>query len=168
MRFVRQFDCHEAAIRAYVRRLIPSRIDADDVVQEVAVVLWEKLDDFDEEGNFRSWAFSIARFKALAWIRDKGRQNMVLDMDVVSTLADEAERDESDLERQRHALRSCLKKLPAEQRRLVANAYHRDARMEDLAASSGRSAAGFYQWLYRTRQILLECIQRQLASEANK
>ena len=50
--FLRCFTANEAAIRAYVRRLVPLRSDADDVMQEVAVVLWEKFDEFREGGRF--------------------------------------------------------------------------------------------------------------------
>jgi RNA polymerase sigma-70 factor (ECF subfamily) len=36
-RFLRSFTAHEAAIRAYVRRMVPTRADADDVMQEASV-----------------------------------------------------------------------------------------------------------------------------------
>lgn len=166
-RFVREFACHEEAIRAYVRRLAPSRSDADDILQEVAMVLWEKFDEFQEEGNFRSWAFGFARYKVLSWLRDHGRRRLVLDSDVVALIADESNEEDRHLEQQRHAFRSCFAKLPSDQRSLLANAYHPDMKIQEVAATSGRTTAGFYQWLYRMRQMLLECVQRQLASEAN-
>ena len=53
--FLRLFASHEPAIRAYVRRLVPLRADADDVMQDVAVVLWEKFEEFREGGDFRAW-----------------------------------------------------------------------------------------------------------------
>ncbi|QDU75410.1 RNA polymerase sigma factor [Bremerella volcania] len=166
-RFVSEFACHEEAIRAYVRRLIPSRSDCDDILQEVAMVLWEKFDEFHEGGNFRSWAFGFARYKVLSWIRDNGRSRLVLDSDVVALIADESVEEDSYLEMQRLAFRSCFEKLPSHQRSLMANAYRPDMKIQEVAAESGRSTAGFYQWLYRMRQMLLECVQRQLASEAN-
>lgn len=166
-RFAQEFACHEAAIRAFVRRLIPSRNDSDDVFQEVAMTLWEKFDDFEEEGNFRAWAFGIARYKALSWLRDRGRRRLVLDSDVVEMIAAESIAEDGQLEQQRLAFRACFAKLPSEQRSLIADAYRPDVKMQDVAASSGRSAAGFYQWLYRVRQMLLQCVQRQIASEAN-
>ncbi|MFN3152933.1 sigma-70 family RNA polymerase sigma factor [Bremerella sp.] len=166
-RFVREFACHEVAIRAYVRRLVPSRSDCDDILQEVAMVLWEKFDEFDQAGDFRSWAFGFARYKVLSWLRDHGRRRLVLDSDVVAMIADESLEEDSLLEQQRHAFRSCFKKLPGNQQMLMANAYRQDMKIQEVAATSGRSTAGFYQWLYRMRQMLLECVQRQLASEAN-
>ena len=52
--FLRLFTAHELAIRAHVRRLVPTRADADDVVQEVAVVLWQKFATFRHDADFRA------------------------------------------------------------------------------------------------------------------
>ncbi|MBI1246685.1 sigma-70 family RNA polymerase sigma factor [bacterium] len=166
-RFLREFACHEEAIRAYVRRLVPTRCDADDIFQEIAIVLWEKLDEFRQEENFRSWAFGIARYKVLSWLRDKGRRRMVLDADVIELIAEESEREDPYLEMQRKAFDSCFDKIPAEHQQLMTAAYQPNVTIQELAATSGRTKAGFYQWLYRMRQMLLECIQRTIASEAN-
>jgi RNA polymerase sigma-70 factor (ECF subfamily) len=61
----------EPAVRAYVRRLVPTRADADDVMQDVAVVLWEKYGEFRDGGDFRSWAFGVARSQAVSLARGR-------------------------------------------------------------------------------------------------
>ncbi|MEX2186490.1 MAG: sigma-70 family RNA polymerase sigma factor [Pirellulales bacterium] len=164
--FLRAFTAHEPAVRAYARRLVPMRTDADDVMQEVAVVLWDKFDEFREGGDFKAWACGIARFKALAWMRDKGRDRLVLDNDVVDLIADQSLAGEPQLERQRLALEACLKKITPAERELIARAYQPDAKIREVAATSGRSVGGFYQWLYRMRQILLDCVKRELTPES--
>jgi hypothetical protein len=45
--FLRLFAEHEPALRTYIRSLLPSRGDASEVLQEVAVVLWRKFAEFD-------------------------------------------------------------------------------------------------------------------------
>ncbi len=45
-RFLRAFTQHEAGGARLCAALVPSRADADDVLQEVAIVLWEKFDEF--------------------------------------------------------------------------------------------------------------------------
>lgn len=164
--FLRAFLTHEAAVRAFVRRFVPTRTDADDVLQEVAIVLWEKFGEFRAGGDFKAWACGIARFKALAWLRDKGRDRLVLDTDVVELIAAEAWQGESLRDRRREALELCLEKAPAAERELLVRAYQPAAKMQDVAATSGRSVGGFYQWLYRMRQLLLECVERQLGLES--
>lgn len=164
-RFLRLFTAHEPAIRAFIRRLMPSRADADDVMQEAAIVLWEKFDDFQPGAEFRPWAFGIARYKVLAWLRDKRRDRLVLSEETVVLLADEAARDESRLARQRAALDMCAEKLGPVHRDLLFAAYQSDSRIHQLATASGRTVAGFYQWLHRTRALLLDCVRRELKRE---
>jgi len=164
--FLRSFTAQEPAIRAFVRRLVPTRADADDVMQEVSVVLWEKFDSFREGADFRAWAFGVARFEVLAWLRDKGRDRLVLNEDVVTQLADEAAVVEPRLERQREALEACIEKVAPDQRALLMQAYQPDTRIQEVALGSGRTVPGFYQWLHRMRKLLLDCIRRALAQEA--
>jgi RNA polymerase sigma-70 factor (ECF subfamily) len=164
-RFLRLFTAHEPALRAHVRRLVPSRADADDVMQEVSVVLWDKFDTFEEGGDFRDWAFGVARFEVLAWMRDRGRDRLVLDEEAVARIAEEASVDEPRLERQREALEQCMQKVPAAQRGLLMLAYQEGESIQEIARQSGRSTAGFYQWLHRMRRLLLDCIRRSLFNE---
>lgn len=167
IRFLRSFTANEQAIRAYVRRMVPTRGDADDVMQETSVVLWEKFDSFRDDGDFRTWAFGVARFEVLAWLRDKGRDRLVLSEEVIARFADEAGDEEPRLERQREALEECLEKVAPDQRQLLMQAYSEEARIQDVAKQSGRTVPGFYQWLHRMRKLLLDCIRRDLAKEAS-
>ena len=162
-KFLRSFTANEQAIRAYVRRLVPTRADADDVMQEVSVVLWNKFEIFRADGDFRVWAFGVARFAALAWRRDKARDRLVLDEDVVAKLASETAEIEPHLSRQREALEKCMENVQPKQRELLMRAYQSDTRIQDLANSSGRSIPGFYQWLHRVRKMLLNCIRRRIS-----
>ncbi len=163
--FLRSFTAHEASIRAYVRRLVPSRCDADDVMQDASIVLWKKFGEFRKDGDFRAWAFGVARFSALAWRRDKARDRLVLDENVVAKLAEETANDEAHLQQQRDALEICIQKVKPGHRALLMDAYQADSRIQDVASSSGRTVSGFYQWLHRVRRSLLDCIRRSLAQQ---
>lgn len=163
-RFLRLFTAHESAIRAYVRRLVPVRSDADDIMQDVSIVLWDKFGDFREGGDFRAWSFGVARFEVLAWRRDRARDRLVLDETVVERLATESIEREPLLSEQRKALESCLGKIDAKERALLLEAYGPDNRIRKVAEKSGRSIGGFYQWLHRMRASLLDCIRRTLES----
>jgi len=162
-KFLRSFTASELAIRAYVRRLVPTRADADDVMQDVSVVLWKKFGEFREDGDFRAWAFGVARYAALAWRRDKARDRLVLDENVVAKLAEESPEYEPQLQRQREALEGCMQKVTPDQRTLLMRAYQPELSIQEVANDSGRTVPGFYQWLYRVRRMLLDCIRRALA-----
>jgi RNA polymerase sigma-70 factor (ECF subfamily) len=161
-RFVALFTAHQSAIHAYVRRLVPRRVDACDVMQEVALVLWKKFSQFEADGDFRRWAFGVARFQALAWRRDvaRERERLVLSPDTLEFMAKEmaSEADQLDLEREA-ILQHCLGKLKADQRAAVEAMYSGNSVAAELAEGFGRSVTGFYQWIYRIRQTLSKCAQ---------
>ena len=161
--FLRSFTTNEAAIRAYVRRLLPSRADTDDIMQGVALVLWAKFEQFREDGDFRSWAMGIARYEVLTWLRDRGRDRLVLAGDAAEMIAEETAIDVAQLEQQRIALQSCLEKLTPKNRSLLLESYGSELMIQEVAANSGRSIAAFYQWLHRMRRLLLDCVQHEVA-----
>ncbi len=164
-RFLTLLTVNEPAIRAFVRRLVPTRQDAADVMQDVALVLWRKFRELEESDQFRKWAFGVARYETLAWLRDQARDRLVLADDVLNTVAHESAEIENQLSAQREALEGCLEKLPSEQRTLVLAAYAPDVRIHDVAEQSGRTVAAFYQWLHRIRVRLLQCTRRTLQAE---
>ena len=117
--FLRLFAEHEPALRTFVRALVPTLGDASEVTQQVAVVLWQKFAEFDVARDFRKWAFGVARYEALAFLRDKGRDRHVFNDELVNKLADEAAVATPRHEAQREALETCLQRLPEPQRTLV-------------------------------------------------
>lgn len=163
--FLKLYAEHEPVLRAFVRRLVPKRSDAADVMQEVALVLWRKFDQLTQKEDFCKWAFGVARYETLAWLRDKARDRHVFSDDLLETFADEAIKAESYLSAQREALEQCLNKMTEKDRHLMLAAYSGGAQVRDIAQRSGRSIVGFYQWLHRMRLRLLDCTRRVLATE---
>lgn len=163
--FLRLFMASEPAVRAFVRSLVPTIADSNDVMQEVAIVLWEKFTEYETSDDFRRWAFGVARFKVLSWQRDRMRDRHVFGLETTDLLADEAEQHSSRMESQREALKNCLNKLPQEQRALIDSAYAPAVRIDALALQCGMTAMALYKKLHRIRIALTECTQRVLAQE---
>src|SRR5262245_27195115 len=63
LRFVRLFAQHEHQVYAYIVSVLANWADADEVMQETSVALWEMFDDFQEGTSFCSWACRIAYFR---------------------------------------------------------------------------------------------------------
>ncbi len=165
--FLALFEQHERAIRSYVRALVPSVSDASEVSQQVSVVLWQKFAAFDATRDFRKWAFGVARYQVLSFLRDKGRDRHLFDIDLVNKLADEAEESSPRHDAQREALEACLQKLPELQRALVLTAYAKGVRIDELAAIRGQTPMSLYKTLQRIRQSLLECVGRTIVRETH-
>jgi len=164
--FLRLFAEHEPVLRTFIRSLVPSRTDASWIVQEVAVVLWQKFTEFDATQDFRKWAFGVARYEVLAYLRDRARDRHVFNDELVEKLADDAAATATQHETQREALETCLQKLSEPQRALVLAAYAKDTRIDELAAQRGQTAMSLYKILHRLRQALLKCVHLQLRLES--
>ena len=163
--FLRLYVEHEEALHGFVRTLVPTRDDAREVMQEVAVVAWRRFEELTDTKDFRRWAFGVAKFKALAFARDQMRDRLVFDPEVMDLLAAEIEMEADTLHAEREALDECLGKLEAAQRKLLDAAYAPGVRMDALAVSLGRSPMAFYKTLHRIRLVLMDCTQRVLKRE---
>src|SRR5437764_12424304 len=63
--FLRLFLQNERRLYAYILTLLPHRADADDVLQEASLVMWDKFDVADPPVDFAAWGGRIAYFKVL-------------------------------------------------------------------------------------------------------
>lgn len=163
--FLRLYTEHEPSLRGFVRSLLPSREDAREVMQDLAVALWRKFETLADHAEFRAWAFGMARMQVLAWRRDQARDRHFFGEEAMEIIAEQAEQMSSQLDAQREALDDCVAKLPADQRTLVSRAYAPGARMDQLATQLGRSAMAVYKTLHRIRIALVECTRATLAKE---
>jgi RNA polymerase sigma-70 factor (ECF subfamily) len=163
--FLRLYVEHEPSLRGFVRSLVTTLEDANDVMQEVAMALWKRFGALDAPENFRRWAFGVARLEALEFLRKKSRDRHVFGEALLAQLADDAEEMADQFVEERKALDVCLQKLPSEQRRLVEAAYAPGVRMDELASRIGRTAMAVYKSLHRIRMMLAECAKREMAKE---
>ena len=163
--FVRLLRQHDRRLAAYVHSLVPNWSEADDVIQETSIRLWEQFDRFDRNADFGAWACTIAKYMVLT-SRQKSRnahqyfRDEVLDLmgTTISTVDDEvSERHE--------ALQLCVEKLPAKGRDLLTAYYASEMSPAEVAASSGRTTGAVYTSLSRIRRQLQECIERHLRRE---
>ena len=161
-RFIAALTRHQPVLEAFCHANLASRHDAQEVLQATCVKLWEKAPDWNAESEFLPWAFSIARFTLLSHIRDKMRDRLVFDEDVVLAMAQETEAVATEFEDRREALGTCIEKLKVEQRGLLQGHYLAGRTVRELATRSGRSESAVKMILLRLREQLSACIERQL------
>jgi RNA polymerase sigma-70 factor (ECF subfamily) len=164
--FLRLFTHHEPELRAFLRSCLPRALDVDEVMQEVSLVAWRKFTELPDKAQFVRWVCMIARYEVLMYRRRRARDRLVLDEDIVQTLADEGVEEMPVREAQLRVLDDCIAKLPEERRQLTLAAYAPESSMKVLASQLGRTEGSLYQLLARIRQELLRCVERTPALEA--
>jgi len=161
--FLRLFAAAQPGVYGYIRTLLPTnREDADEVLQETSVVLWEKFEEFEPDTNFVAWACRIAYYKfhhqqsklPLAFSREL---NDLVSQESLSRIDAEDSRWQT--------LEECLEKLKLKDRELLSLRYRQDGTAKAAAEAIGRSVESVRNSLIRIRLALLQCVRRTLAAE---
>ena len=162
--FVRLLMEHEPQVRAFLRGLLPTWNDVDEVIQEASLIAWRKFDDFEQGTAFGGWLLTIARFEALKHRRRLARTPLVFDDDILELISAESQSDGAVPVRQEH-LEYCLNKLPRQQRELLLKVHTPGVVTREIAKKSGKSEQAFYKTVQRLRAGLLACISRRIELE---
>ncbi len=157
--FLSLFLRSEREVFRYVAALVPNVADAEDIVQQTALALWEKFDAYDPAQPFTPWACRFALNKARQWIERRQRWQALLAGGLAEELARRREELQPDLERRLMHLERCLGKLPEEQRALVHGYYYRRTEIKALAGESKRTVEATYKMLQRVRHALQRCVE---------
>jgi RNA polymerase sigma-70 factor (ECF subfamily) len=162
--FVSQIARHQGVLHAFIISMMPGLDGVDDVLQETNIVLWEKRGSFELGTNFRAWAFSIARYKAMNHRQKRSRQGMeVLADDLLELLSSEFEERADQVNERVRALEKCLRRLNTPEMELIEQRYYAGMTMHHLAGSSNRSLESLRVTLFRIRAALRKCITAELA-----
>ncbi len=164
-RFLSLFLRSEREIFRYVAVLVPNVADAEDIVQQTALALWEKFDAYDPAQPFTPWACRFALNKAKQWIERRQRWQALLEKGLAEELASRREELKPDFERRLRHLEGCLSKLPDTQRSMVEGYYYKRTGIEALAGESGRSVEATYKMLQRIRRALQSCVETAARQE---
>lgn len=164
--FARLFAQHDRWLFAYLVSLLGNSAHAEEVFQEVCVVLWRENESFQLGTDFVRWVSVIAHNQVHRFRREQRRSGSQLSDAAVDLLAEDAVERAGLLESRRDALRNCLQKLPAKDQQLVQQCYG-DSRVtfKTVAQVLGRPVNTVYKALNRIRKSLYECIERTLSTE---
>jgi RNA polymerase sigma-70 factor (ECF subfamily) len=161
-RFVRLFVDGQREILRYILALVPDIDDAHDILQETAVDLWRKFDQYDPACPFAPWACRFAIRRVLKHCEQRVRRNKCLSLETLSQIADERMEKEGILEDRRRALEMCLERLSDADRLVVEQRYSRQMSVAKIAGLTGQNTSTLYKALERIRRRLFECVNRRL------
>jgi RNA polymerase sigma-70 factor, ECF subfamily len=165
--FLRLFLQNERRLYAYVLTLLPNRADADDVLQDASLVMWDKFHPESPPDDFAAWGCRIAYFKVLDFFKKGHRARVRFSQAMLERVAETAVEQAGvlQLDARRDALAGCVEKLSARDRDLLARRFTPAATTKSTSEQIGRSVDAVYKALARVREALFECVQRALARE---
>ena len=163
--FLKLFTRHQHQIQSYIVAMVGNWNDADDVMQETSVALWDHFSEFEPGTNFRAWACRVAHFRVLRYRQKCGRDRHVFNDELVEELRHTLTEELPMMDPRRDALEICLKGLTPKDRELLENCYSRDHKIVEVAALLKRPAKSLYKALERIRRSLYQCIHNKMKLE---
>ncbi len=163
--FVQQFVRVEPRIYAYIRALVFNRSDADDLLQEVAAVLWRKFDEFQPGTSFEAWAFAVTRNQVLYFRQKQARNVLAFSQPVFDVVAETMQARSDRQEEFQQALSECLQRLSRRDREWLTQRYQPGATLASVARAVGRSPSTVSRALSRIQSLLLRCVHRSIEAD---
>ncbi|WP_178932342.1 sigma-70 family RNA polymerase sigma factor [Oceaniferula marina] len=153
---------HQAMLQGYIHSIAPG-VEAEDVLQETNVLLWQKMNDFELGTNFKAFACKVAYFKTMESLRAQSRKKwLVYDSDIVENINDYYASGNEDRGEFQSALRRCLSKLKQKDRALVTSRYTDGRTVREIAAMQKKKEGALQQAFFRIHRGLRSCVTRQL------
>jgi len=138
---------------------------ADEVLQETSLVLFRRVDEYDEQRPFVAWALGVARFQVLSLNRDAARSRVAFDTELLVRFTETWGELAPGASDRSLFLQDCIQRLAARARQMVRLRYYDELTAEEIARQIGGTGAAVRVALQRIRQQLRECVERQLRAE---
>ena len=133
------YDRYRVILFGLLMRILNSREEAEDVLQEVFLQVWRRAGDFDEQrGRPFTWLVTLARSRAIDRLRLLGARQRVVESAAASTVAAVSDAVTDTLHsEQREIVQRALAELPEEQKRTLLLAYFEGLTQSEIAARLG-------------------------------
>ncbi len=165
--FVRLLTQNERRVYAYILSLVPNWADADEILQETNVRLWQEFARYQPGSDFGAWACTIAKYQVLTFRRRQSREQLHFSNAFIEKVADQAERTMDAVDERHHALSTCIEQLTDTNQDLLRECYQPGARICEVAQRFGRSVDTTYKTLYRIRKFLHNCVVHRMTHQIN-
>jgi len=165
-RFAAMWTSAQPTVAAFIRTLVPDYLEADEVLQRVAVALVRKYSQYDPTRSFASWAIGVAKFEVLYFRRERATDRHIFGDDIVEQVAGQYEILAEEIDPLRDALRHCLDQLAGRSRQVVELRYRRGMPSHNIAQEMDLSAGAVRMLLCRVRDTLRRCVKRRMALQS--
>jgi RNA polymerase sigma-70 factor (ECF subfamily) len=118
----------------HIRRMVVDHDDANDVLQNVFIRVWNGLANFREDSQLYTWLYRIATNESLTFLENQKKRSAVSLSDVESGLSNKIKADQNfDANRLEWKLQLAIQKLPEKQRLVFNLRYYDEMPYEEMS-----------------------------------
>jgi RNA polymerase sigma factor (sigma-70 family) len=118
----------------HVRRIVVDHDDANDVLQNVFIKVWNALANFREDSQLYTWLYRIATNESLTFLEQQKKRSAVSLNDVEGNLSNKIEADKHfDANKLEWKLQLAIQSLPEKQRIVFNLRYYDEMPYEEMS-----------------------------------
>ncbi|WP_372717415.1 sigma-70 family RNA polymerase sigma factor [Novipirellula sp.] len=160
--YTQRFEQHRRVILLYLRSLLPTQNDVDEVFQETCLVTWREFDRFQSGTNFAAWACTVAYNQVRAWRKRQSRERLRFSDDLTQLVSSELIQNHEHYDHYVNALDKCIEMLPEHHRGLIEDRYRNEIPLDVVAQQVNRSNATVRRMINRVREALRDCVSQRM------
>ena len=143
----------------HVRRMVVNHDDANDVLQNVFIKVWNYLDNFREEANLYTWLYRFATNETLTFLDKEKRKASLSLSDHESGLANKLHAEKGfDANKLEWKLQQAIALLPDKQRTVFLLRYYDEMPYEEMSrvleTSTGALKASYHHAVKKVEEYL--------------
>lgn len=161
--FAALYEATSAKLHAICVTMLKDRPEAEEVLQEVYIKVWQNADRYAANGlSPMTWLMTIARNTSIDRLRARGSNPAISPVADATSVASTAPTAESTTIRaqERKMLDECLRELGEPQARAVRAVYLEGMTYADLAKREDMALNTVRSWLRRSLLRLKECVNQ--------
>jgi RNA polymerase sigma factor (sigma-70 family) len=118
----------------HIRRMVVDHDDANDVLQNVFIRVWNGLENFKEESQLYTWLYRIGTNESLTFIENQKKRSAVSLSDVEGGLSNKIHADKHfDANKLEWKLQLAIQQLPEKQRVVFTLRYYDEMPYEEMS-----------------------------------
>lgn len=143
----------------HIRRMVVDHDDANDVLQNVFIRVWNGLGNFREDAQLYTWLYRIATNESLTFLENQKKRSAVSLSDVESPLANKIKADQHfDAQRLEWKLQLAIQQLPEKQRIVFNLRYYDEMPYEEMSrvleTSEGALKASYHHAVKKIEEYI--------------
>lgn len=143
----------------HVRRMVVNHEDANDVLQNVFIKVWNNLDNFREEANLYTWLYRIGTNETLTFLEKEKKKTHLSLSDHETGLANKLHAEKGfDANKLEWKLQQAIARLPEKQRTVFLLRYYDEMPYETmskvLGTSTGALKASYHHAVKKVEEFL--------------
>jgi RNA polymerase sigma factor (sigma-70 family) len=144
----------------HVRRMVIEHEDANDVLQNVFIRVWNGLENFREDSQLYTWLYRVATNECLTYIEQQKKRSAISLSEVESGLSNKIKADKHfDANRLEWKLQLAIQKLPEKQRIVFNLRYYDEMPYEEMSrvleTSEGALKASYHHAVKKIEDYII-------------